>query len=122
MIPLAGALRDDTTEVLQVLIRYLEGCHYGDLEKLRSVLTTSTEKPCSWPTTHPACCVAASPAPADQGEPFSYEILNIDVDDHHAVAMLSRALPDKSEEAVALLKVEGAWYIDASRVSGECRT
>lgn len=41
----ARALRDDMTEVLEALNRYLDGCHYGDLEKLRSAVATVSRTP-----------------------------------------------------------------------------
>ncbi len=115
MSRLAGALCDDTTEVLQVLIRYLEGCHYGDLEKLNSVVATSSNRQRSARAAHPVLRAPASPSPADQGEPFGYEILNIDVEGDQAVAMLNRAPQPEFKRAVALVRVEGLWYVDATR-------
>lgn len=114
MSRLAGALRDDTAEVLQVLIRYLEGCHYGDLEKLKSVVATPSNRNRSASTAHPVLRAPASPSPADQGEPFGYEILNIDVEGDQAVAMLSRTPQPDFKRRVALVRAEGLWYVDAA--------
>jgi len=117
----ANVLRDDTTEVLQVLMRYLEGCHYGDLEKLRSAVATSTARPHSERTNQAAWHVPVSPSPADQGEPFGYQILNIDVDGDQAVATVSRVPQTDSLEVVAIVRAAGAWYVDANCVSeAEC--
>lgn len=109
--------REETGAVLEVLIGFLEGHHYGDGARLSATLG---------PADHdgdPRRCrllrhVPAEPAPADQGEPFRYRILDVTIDGAAAAATL-RPLPcGNGDGAVTLRKSDGAWRIDGILAPG----
>lgn len=102
----------DTTEIIGVLIGYLEGHHYGDMEKLRSATVSGAS---TWHPSAPGSRGVAPvhwPAPADQGESFSYRILSLDVHGDHAVALVSGGSLIHVRNPVELRRAEGAWRVD----------
>lgn len=109
--------REDTGAVLEVLIGFLEGHHYGDGARLSATLGPAgqDEDPRRGRLLRH---VPAEPAPADQGEPFRYRILDVAIDGAAAAATL-RPLPyGDGDGAVTLRKSDGAWRIDGIKASG----
>ncbi|MCG8317717.1 MAG: nuclear transport factor 2 family protein [Pseudomonadales bacterium] len=105
----------EINSILKIVTRYFEGLHYGDVEKLQRVF-------------HPDCVLKASgirrdlmqwfalindrPIPAQQGDPFNYQVLSLEVLGEQAmVKVFCPLLGANFIDYLGLLKEQGHWLI-----------
>ncbi|KZN34568.1 hypothetical protein N480_21320 [Pseudoalteromonas luteoviolacea S2607] len=105
----------EVDEVKSVVHRYFEGLYHGDVNTLKSIVCESLELKApnlrrtlaQWLT-----LVATRPTPKEQGEPFDYRILSIDIEDEQAVVKLVCPLLGRVYiDYLGLLKEQGKWLI-----------
>jgi len=105
----------DLSAIEDILQRYFDGLHHGDVAKLKSIF-----HPDAWlkapgvrrPLTQWLKDVAARLTPAELNKPYNFKILIIDVVQDQAMAKLHCPLFDFNYiDFIGLLKEEGKWLI-----------
>ena len=103
---------DNITAIMQ---GYFDGLHQGDVEKLRSIFHVDTWLKApgkrrsleQWLTD-----VAHRPIPTEQGKPFEFKILSIDVVQDQAMVKIQCPLFDFNYiDFLGLLKEQDQWLI-----------
>lgn len=106
---------NDFESVSDIVQRYFYGLHYGDVAKLRAIFHADAflKAPGSRRSLEQWLSdVSCRPVPSQQGRPFKYKVLSIEVIKDQAMVKLDCPLFEhRYIDFLGLLKEEGHWKI-----------
>lgn len=107
--------KDDEAQIRQLMQDYFDGLYHADTEKLDSIFHDDVVLKAPGlrrPKTQWLQAVASRPVPADQSEPYRFNILTIDIVADQAVVKLECPLAEHFYiDFIGLLKEGGQWLI-----------
>ena len=111
-------MKTDTTAdyktVLAILQDYFDAMYTGDVEALRRIFHEDAWlKGAGYRRSRDEWleAVAKRAVPKEEGRPYAFEILSVDIVGDHAMAKLNTPLASHFVDYLGLLKEEGSWKI-----------